>query len=89
MVRRRGRYAKRRTFRSLSSCGAIRFASLGRPAFGGRLRVYYRLNVPARVTVTVRRGKKVVRTFKARDRAAGPTFRVHGAGAARRLHASR
>ncbi len=76
VVRRHGRWSKRRPFRSLSSCGAIRFASLGRAAFGGRLRVYYRLNVPARVTVTVRRGNRVVRRIAARDRAAGPTFRV-------------
>ena len=68
VVRRNGRFHKRRAFRSLSSCGAIRFASLGRPAFGGRMRVHFRLNVPARVTVTVRRGGKVVRAQGARLR---------------------
>jgi dienelactone hydrolase len=74
------RFVTRGTFRTLSGCGTIRDATLGRPVFGGRggkpLDIRLRLNTPARVAVTVRRGKRSVRRFAARNRPAGRTIRL-------------
>jgi hypothetical protein len=75
-----GRFVRRGTFRTLAGCGTIRDATLARPVFGARtgkpLDIRFRLNTAARVTVTVRRGKRVVRRFAARNRAAGRTIRL-------------
>ncbi len=75
-----GRFVRRGTFRTLAGCGTIRDATLARPVFGGRgdrsLRIRFRLNTTARVDVTIRRGKRLVRRFRARDRRAGRTIRL-------------
>ena len=88
--RARGRFTRAGLFRTVAGCGVIRSASLARPAFGGRsarpLDTWLRLNTPARVTVTIRRGDRVVRRFRARDRAAGRTFRLRGPARGRGLH---
>ena len=45
------------------SCGLLRSFGLRRPVFGGTLAGSYRLASPARVTLTVSRGRKVVKRF--------------------------
>jgi dienelactone hydrolase len=75
-----GRFARRGTFRTIAGCGTIRDATLARPVFGGRglkpLDVRFRLNTGARVAVTVRRGKRVVRRYRARSHSPGRTIRL-------------
>jgi hypothetical protein len=83
LVRRAGgRFARRGTFRTIAGCGTLRDATLARPVFGGRgarpkpLDIRFRLNTPARVEVTVSRGARTVRRFRARSRAAGRTIKL-------------
>ncbi|MEA2421573.1 MAG: hypothetical protein QOF55_672, partial [Thermoleophilaceae bacterium] len=80
LVRRGGRFTGHRGYRIPAGCATLRSATLARPAFGGATRraldVWFRLNTPARVSVVIRRGGKVIRRFAARDRTAGPTFRL-------------
>ncbi|HEV2999098.1 MAG TPA: hypothetical protein VGW75_00060 [Solirubrobacteraceae bacterium] len=75
---RAGRFRLRPRHHQRESCGLLRLAKLERPAFGGRrgtpLRGAYRLTAPATVTVTVRRGARVVRRFAA-SRPANRVFR--------------
>ena len=54
-----------------TSCGLVRSFRLRRPVFGGDLAGSYRLASPARVTLTVSRGGKVVKRFVSERR----TFR--------------
>jgi hypothetical protein len=62
------------------ACALLRTFKLERPAFGGRsrtpLRMSYRLTRKARVTITVMRGKRTVKRFVSRSRAAGTTHRL-------------
>jgi dienelactone hydrolase len=75
-----GRFVRRGTFRTLAGCGAIRDATLARPVFGGAARkpldVRFRLNAAARAEVTVKRGRRTVRRFKARLRQPGRTIKL-------------
>jgi hypothetical protein len=75
---RSGRFRVRPPHHRRRSCGLLRMGKLERPAFGGAravpLRGAYRLNAPATVTVTVKRGSKVVRRFTA-PRPANRVFR--------------
>ena len=75
-----GRFTRVGAFRTRAGCGVIRSASLARPVFGGAagkpLDTWLRLNVPARMTVTIRHAGRVVRRFAARDHRAGRTFRL-------------
>ena len=75
---RSGRLRVRPPHHQRESCTLLRLAKLERPAFGGRRRVplrgAYRLTRPGTVTVTVRRGAKVVRRIEA-SRAANRVFR--------------
>jgi hypothetical protein len=75
---RAGRFRVRPSHHQRESCGLLRLAKLERPAFGGRgnvpLRGAYRLSERATVTVTVRRGSRVVRRVTA-SRRAGRVFR--------------
>jgi hypothetical protein len=84
LVRRKGRFRVRPTYYRPDSCGLLASAKLERPAFGGRtnrpLRVAFRVSRRADVTVTVRRGKRVVRTIRTRGRAARRTHRLRIAG---------
>lgn len=78
--RRGGRFSRRRDFETRNGCGAIRAFKLERPAFGGRtnraLGISYRLNRPARVTVTVTRDGRMVRRFRTTTDRAGRTYRL-------------
>jgi len=69
-VRAGGRGFSRRT-----TCAALTSATLGSPVFGGRsdgpLRLRYRLARSARVSVTVLRGRRVVRRVRVAARKAG------------------
>ena len=62
------------------SCGLLTSFKLSSPVFGGRRDraegIAYRLGAPARVTVTVRRGARVVRRYAARDQRAHRTVRL-------------
>ena len=72
------RLAKRHHRRG--DCEVLRSFKLERPVFGGRgdgpLRFAYRLSVPARVSVKVLRGSRVVKRFRAKNRAAARTYRL-------------
>ncbi|MEA2310666.1 MAG: hypothetical protein QOE28_634, partial [Solirubrobacteraceae bacterium] len=78
--RRGGRYALARSFYRRTSCGLLTEFKLGAPVFGGRgaraARLAYRLSSPARVSVQVLRGTRVVRGFAARSRSAHHTYRL-------------
>ncbi|MDQ4124012.1 MAG: hypothetical protein M3134_00230, partial [Actinomycetota bacterium] len=80
LVRRKGRFRIVRPHYRRSTCGVLRSFKLSSPAFGGsnrkRLGIAYRLGGEARVSVVLRRGKKVVRRFRARTRAASVIHRL-------------
>jgi len=73
-----GRFRLGRSFYRRRGCGLLTQFTLGSPVFGGArkrpARVGFRLASRARVTVRVLRGKRVVRTFKARSRPARRTI---------------
>ena len=75
-----GRFRLGRSFYRRRGCDLLTQFKLGSPVFGGAgnrpARVAFRLASPARVTVRVLRGKRVVRTFKSRRRAARRTIRL-------------
>ena len=75
-----GRFTRRPQFHRRSTCGTLESFKLERAVFGGTrqvpLRIAYRLKRRARVTVQVRRGGKVVRSFKARTTRGGRTVRL-------------
>jgi hypothetical protein len=85
--RRAAGFVVRPTHQERESCGLLGAFSLRQPVFGGTrrtpLRASYRLRTAARVTVTVSRGRKVVKRFATVQRPAGRTFAVRLA--ARRL----
>ncbi len=62
------------------ACLLLRAFKLERPAFGGTsrtpLRIAYRLTAGADVTITVTRGRRTIKRFVSRDRAAGRTYRL-------------
>jgi hypothetical protein len=80
LERRDGRFVRRPAFARRTACGALRTFKLERPAFGGRrnrsLGIAFRLGRPARVTVAVRRGGRLVRRLGSEQRAAGVTHRL-------------
>jgi hypothetical protein len=87
--RSKGRFAKRPPFHRRSTCGTLESFKLQRAVFGGTrrvpLRIAYRLKRRASVKVRVLRGKKVVKSFKARTAKGGKTVRLrYPASAARR-----
>ena len=85
-----GRFTRRPAFYRRASCGAVTSFKLERPAFARRgLGIAFRLGTPARVTVTVRRGGKTVRRFKARAGVAGRTYRLRLRSARRGDHVVR
>jgi len=80
-VRRRGgRWRALRPFHRPASCSTLRSFKLGRPVFGGTrtrpLKIDFRLARKARVAITVKRGKKIVRTYKASDRLGRITYHL-------------
>jgi beta-glucosidase len=81
LVRRRGRFVPSPTFQRSDPCALLEATWLSGPSFGGRNRrplgIGYRLGRAARVTVTVLRGKKVVRRYGTKTRAAGRHTLMH------------
>jgi hypothetical protein len=77
---RSGRFVSRAAHHRRDGCGLLRAFKLERPVFGGRsgtpLRAAYRLTSRARVTVTVLRGRRVVKRLATVTRAGGRTWRV-------------
>jgi hypothetical protein len=80
LLRRDGRFRPRPGHFGRESCRILRTFKLERPVFGGANRkslgIAYRLAVPGRVTVTIRRGDEAVRRYRARDRAPDRTYRL-------------
>jgi hypothetical protein len=76
---RSGRVRTRPEHHRRESCKLLRVFKVERPAFGGRtripLRLSYRLSHAADVTATVTRGKRTIKRFVDRGRAAGRTYR--------------
>ena len=77
--RKDGRFRRGKGFYRRASCATLAQFKLERPVFGGRtnraLGIAYRVGTRARVTVVVRRGKQVVRRFRARTERPGETVR--------------
>jgi hypothetical protein len=75
-----GRWITRPSFERRAACDLLPNFKLERPVFGGRsnrtLGISYRVAREARVQVTVSRGGKVVRRFRARTAAPGRTHRL-------------
>jgi hypothetical protein len=67
-----GRFRARPPHHRRESCGLVNFYKLERPVFGGRFNqgvdITYKLTRTARVTVTVLRGRRVVRRYRTRER---------------------
>jgi photosystem II stability/assembly factor-like uncharacterized protein len=88
-VRKKGRFSKRPPHYGREGCKLVTSFKLQRPVFGGTTRrtlgIAYRLLNTAKVTVTVKRGKKVVKRFRTRTRRGDRTHRLRFAkkGAAR------
>ena len=78
--RRDGRFRQRPAFYRRASCGLLTSYKLSSAAFGGRrtepLGIAFRVRRPARVSVTVLRGRRVVRRFATTTRAARRTHRL-------------
>jgi hypothetical protein len=79
LARRGGRFHRRPAAAKRPGCGIVRSFKLGLPVFGGtrgkKLALSYRLGSARTVRVTVLRGKRVVRRFKAHSRRPGRTYR--------------
>jgi hypothetical protein len=72
-----GRFSVRGPFRRTSPCGIVRRFALSSPVFGAKgVAAAYRLSAKAQVAITVLRGRKVVRRYSPRTRAAGKTYRL-------------
>lgn len=80
LARRGGRFHRRPAFYRRAGCATLSQFKLRRPVFGGHgrraLGIAYRVAVPARVSLVVRRGHKVVRRFKTRSVRPGRTVRL-------------
>lgn len=78
--RRGGRFRARPDYYRRASCDNLSSFKLERPVFGGSqnraLNVAYRLGSAGQVTVTVRRGTRVLRRFAAGTRRANRTYRL-------------
>jgi hypothetical protein len=75
-----GRFARRPDFYRRTTCDLLPSYKLERPVFGGSggtpLRIAYQVRTRARAQVTVLRGKKAVKRFKARTVRANRTHRL-------------
>ena len=74
-----GKFSRRPDFFRRDRCDLLRRFKLERPVFGGPKKVTLKgafvLSAPARVTVTISKGSKVVRRYAPASRAAGKTYR--------------
>ncbi len=81
LLRRNGRFSRRPDFHRRATCDLLPSYKLERAAFGGStrapLRIAYRVATRARAQVTVLRGRKGVKRYKARTVAAKRTHRLH------------
>ena len=85
--KRRGRLARRPTYARPKGCDFLSALRLSAPAFTKRgVRIRYRLAQPARVSIVVRRGRRVVKRFRTRRRAPGRTHRLRLRGARRGIY---
>ena len=79
-VRKQGRFSTRPPHYGREGCTLINSFKLERPVFGGTTRtslgIAYRLPNTAKVTVTVKRGRKVVKRYKAVTRRGDRTHRL-------------
>ena len=75
-----GRFSRRPDYYRRDTCDLLGKFKLERPVFGGSrtvaLKAAYRLNSAARVTVTITKGSKVVKRYKATQREGKRTYRV-------------
>lgn len=72
-----GRFRARPTYVRAKSCDFLSAFRLTAPAFSSKgVRIGYRLAQPARVSVVVRRGRRIVKRYRTRRRAPGRTFRM-------------
>jgi hypothetical protein len=75
-----GRFSRRPDYYRRATCDLLNKFKLERPVFGGprqvTLKAAYRLATAARVTVTITKGSKVVKRYKAVNRAAKKTYRI-------------
>ena len=75
-----GGFTRRPDHHRRDSCGLLANFKLERPVFGGEraaaLKASYRLATAAPVTITIRRGGRVIKRFPAAQRQAGRTYRV-------------
>ena len=73
--KKRGRFYRAPVYDRRDSCNLVKYATLGRPVFGGRKRqplvVRFTLRRTATVQLTVKRGNKVVKRTKAKSYPAG------------------
>ena len=80
VVRRNGRFASSADFYGREVCRVLASAKLAAPVFGGpgtrALGIAFRMARTARVSVTVLKGKRVVKRFSARTRATKTTHRL-------------
>jgi hypothetical protein len=76
-----GRFRRGPAIERRSACGLVRSFALGRPVFGGAPRaralgISLRLAERRRARVEVRRGRRLVKRYRARRYAAGRTYRL-------------
>jgi hypothetical protein len=80
LLRRNGRFSRRPDFYRRAACDLLPSYKLERAAFGGPkrtpLRIAYRVATTARAQVSVLRGKKTIKRFKARTAAPKRTHRL-------------
>jgi hypothetical protein len=74
-----GRFIRLSGLQRRAGCGLLAAFTLDRPVFGGTTGVplagSYRITARGKVTITVTRGRRVVKRFATVERAAGRTFR--------------
>ncbi len=75
-----GSFTQRPDYYRRATCDLLNKFKLERPVFGGprlvTLKAAYRLTESARVTVTITKGKRVIKRYAAAQRAGGRTYRI-------------
>ena len=74
------KFSRRPDFFRRASCDLLSKFKLNRPVFGGTrrvaLRAAYKLTADAKVTITITKGAKLVKRYKAANRAGRKTYRI-------------